>query len=187
MELTMKNEELSKTLRRLAVRLGMAILIVSAYLSFDGFDGSVNGGNPAYSLLGYAIGFVFAVTVSTLQFIFSTNIKGLNQTLKFAGLFSYVYSIYTNKLGASHLLGMDETMAWITASFCDIVAEPMIAWGMGEALVGDLIGNFSKIIFGSREETPKSEPRQESRFQQSDALSRLPKKRTDETNSFFRK
>lgn len=184
----MKNGELTIILRRWATRLGISILIISALLSFDGFDGSVSGVNPAYSLLGYVIGAVFAVTVSALQFIFSTNIKELNRTLVFAGLFSYVYSIYTNKLGASHLLGMNETMAWITAFLCDVVAEPLIAWGMGEALVGDFIGNLTKTIFGTRDEPvePKptyrqselrhqAAPERDNHFQQSDAFSRLPK------------
>ena len=140
--------ELSRIIHRVAIYLGVAILLISAFLSFDGFDGSVSGGNRAYSVVAAVIGIVFAITVSALQFIFSSDIKGLNATLKVAGLFSYAYSIYTNKLGASHLLGMTEEMSWVTAAFCDIVAEPMIAWGIGEALVGDFIGNVLKSAFG---------------------------------------
>jgi len=145
------NGELSRIVHRVAIYLGVAILLISAFLSYDGFDGSVSGGNNAYSIIALIIGVVFAITVSALQFIFSSDIRGLNTTLKVAGLFSYVYSIYTNKLGAAHLLGMTEEMSWVTAAFCDIVAEPMIAWGIGEALVGDFIGNIMKSAFGRKE------------------------------------
>jgi hypothetical protein len=143
--------ELSRIIHRAAIYLGVSILLISAFLSFDGFDGSVSGGNQAYTIVAAVIGIIFAITVSTLQFIFSSDIKGLNATLKVAGLFSYAYSIYTNKLGASHLLGMTDEMAWVVAAFCDIVAEPMIAWGIGEALVGDFIGNIMKSAFGRKE------------------------------------
>lgn len=138
------NSNLTYTLRRISIWLGIAILIISMYLSYDGFDGSVSGGNSAYTILGKIMGAVLALTVSALQFIYSSDARGLNKTLKVAGLLSYGYSIYTDQLGAVHLLGMSEEMAWVVAVFCDIVAEPMIAWGLGEALVGDFIGNFMK-------------------------------------------
>lgn len=160
--------QLTSLLRRFSIWIGLAILIISIYLSYDGFDGSVSGSNQ-YSTTAKVIGFVFAVAVCALQFIFSTDYRGLNKTLRFVGLFSYVYSIYTNKLGAVNLLGMAEEMAWATAIFADIVAEPLIAWGLGEAVVGDFIGNLSKSMFGTSQrngetngeahrETPRETP-----------------------------
>jgi len=94
------------------------------------------------------IGFVFAVVVTLIQFIFTNDYKKLNPTLVVIGVLSYVYSIYTNKLGAHNLLQMNDAMAWITAAFADVVAEPMIAWGLGESLVGDLLGNLWNVVGG---------------------------------------
>lgn len=138
--------QLTAFLRRLAIWLGLALLVISAYLSYDGFDGTVSGTNNYSKVAGKVIGIVFAITVSALQFIFSTDIRGLNKTLKFSGLLSYAYSIYTNKLGAQNLLGMDENMSWATALIADLVAEPLIAWGLGEALIGGFLDNITQMI-----------------------------------------
>jgi hypothetical protein len=153
----MKNGVLSKNLRKWSTLLGVLILLISVYLSFDGFDGTVNGANSEYSAVGVFIGVVFALAVTLMQFIFTSDYRGLNSTLKLIGVLSYAYSIYTNMLGAQNLLGMDSTMAWVTAAFADIVAEPMIAWGLGEALVGDLVGNLWKSV-GADDEKGNSRP-----------------------------
>ena len=142
----MKNGVLSKNLRKWSTLLGVCILLISVYLSFDGFDGTVNGANSEYSAIGVVIGVVFALAVTLMQFIFTSDYRGLNPTLKLIGVLSYAYSIYTNMLGAMNLLGMESMMAWVTAAFADIVAAPMIAWGVGEALVGDLVGNLWKSV-----------------------------------------
>lgn len=148
----MKDEgDLTRILKRTAIWVGILILAISIYLSFDGFDGKVSGSNSEYSAMGVAIGVVFAVAVTILQFIFTSAYKSLNATLKVIGLLSYAYSIYTNMLGAQNILGMDDLMAWTTAIFADIVAEPMIAWGLGEAMVGDLLGNIGKAVYGKNE------------------------------------
>ena len=149
----MRKSRLQTNVRKAAVAVGFSILFISMYLSFDGFDGSVSGVNSEYETLGVVIGLVFAVAVSLLQFIFTSDYKGLNPTLKFIGIMSYVYSIYTNMLGAQNLLGMDGAMAVITAAFADIAAEPMVSWGLGEALVGDLIGNLWKSVGSPDEES----------------------------------
>jgi hypothetical protein len=150
----MNGSKLARTIKRLAVTFGLLLLLISMYLSFDGFDGEVSGSNTGYSAIGILIGFVFAVTVTIIQFIFTNDYKKLNPTLVVIGVLSYVYSIYTNKLGAHNLLHMSDVMAWITAGFADIVAEPMIAWGLGESLVGDLLGNLWNVV-GGEEEKPR--------------------------------
>lgn len=148
----MRNEgDLTRILKRTSIWVGVLILLISIYLSFDGFDGKVNGSNADYTAMGVVIGIVFAVAVTILQFIFTSAYKSLNATLKVIGLLSYGYSIYTNMLGATNILGMDSLMAWTTAVFADIVAEPMIAWGLGEAMVGDLLGNIGKAVYGTKE------------------------------------
>ena len=142
----MRDSKLSRIIKKLALFVGISLLIVSIYLSYDGFDGSVNGNNTGYKDIGVVIGIVFALAVTVIQFIFANEYKQLNPTLIVVGILSYAYSIYTNKLGAQNILGMDGWMAWFTASMADIVAEPMISWGLGESLVGDLIGNLWKAV-----------------------------------------
>jgi hypothetical protein len=146
----------SYNLRRTATIVGSLLVVISIYLSFDGFDGKVGKG-VGYSLIGLAIGLTLAVAATTLQFIFTNTYKDLNATLKVFGLAVYAYSIYTNMLGAVNILKTTENMGWIIAVFIDVAAEPLISWGMGEALVGDLIGNGKKILWG---EPQKRQPSQ---------------------------
>lgn len=157
----MSNESsMERTLKNGAKFLGILILAISVYLSYDGFDQQVTGGNTAYSTLAKLIGLVIAITICVIQFIFSSRYEQLNTTLKGAGLVSYAYSIWTNYLGAKHLLGMDEMTAWATAFFMDIVPEPMIAWSLGDALKGDVLGNIGKWFTGYQ-------PRQSQQYQSS--------------------
>lgn len=148
-------------LRKIARLTGFAVLAISIYFSYDGFDQSVSGENPGYSGLAVLIGFTLAIVVSVMQFIFGTNFKDLNWTLRIAGIAAYVYSIYTNYLGVKHVLGADEFMAWASAFFMDIYPEPAIAWSLGESLTGDLFGNIGKILFGDdkpQKYVPKHKP-----------------------------
>lgn len=142
------NGGLTNRLKRFSLILGILFLITSIFLSYDGFDGTVNGRNSNYEIVAVTIGIILALGVSVLQFIFSSNVIELNWTLKIVGILSYAYSIYTNHLGAENLLSMDTNMSWIVALFLDVAAEPMIAWGMGESLIGDLFGNAGTIVFG---------------------------------------
>lgn len=161
------DSKLTRIIRKLALFFGIALLVISIYLSFDGFDGSVNGENGHYTELAVIIGVVFAITVTIIQFIFTSEYKSLNPTLIVVGLLSYAYSIYTNKLGAENILGMSGIMAWVTAVFSDIVAEPMISWGMGESLIGDLIGNVGKALVddGKNAKPKQNDHNQKSKYQ----------------------
>jgi hypothetical protein len=178
-----KEGDLSRLLHRGAVLFGSLLIIISIFLSFDGFDGSVSGGNGDYDFLASIIGIIFAVTVTVLQFIFASDYKGLNSTLKLIGILSYGYSIYTNVLGAENILHMDKTMAIITALFADVSSEPLLAWGLGEALIGDIVGNFGKIVLGEKRDGNFSKPNSSQRNQyssppknsNSDLFSKLPR------------
>lgn len=153
----MNNESsMERTLRNIAKFLGLLILAISVYLSYDGFDQKVTGGNTNYSQLAKLIGVVIALTICAIQFIFSSRYEQLNTTLKGVGLVSYVYSIWTNYLGAKHLLGMDDMTAWATAIFMDIVPEPMIAWSLGDAMKGDVLGNIGKWFTGYQPKTQQN-------------------------------
>lgn len=152
----------SHNLRQTAIYVGSAMVLISVYLSFDGFDGQVGDGN-SYSLIGIAIGSILAIGATTIQFVFTNTYTDLNPTMKFGGLMVYVYSIWTNKLGAVNILQTTENMGWVIAFFIDVFAEPLISWGMGEALVGDLIGNAKKMFWGApqkrnQKQTYQTEP-----------------------------
>jgi hypothetical protein len=145
-------------LKRIAFYTGLAVLAISIYFSYDGFDQNVSGENPSYSMLAKVIGITLAIVVSVVQFIFGTNYKDLNWTLRVAGVAAYVYSIYTNYLGVKHILGSDDLMAWASALFMDVYPEPAIAWAMGEALTGDLLGNVGKMMFGDNRRQDDRQP-----------------------------
>lgn len=175
----MNNESsMEHTLKNGAKLLGLLLLAISIYLSYDGFDQGVTGGNTSYSSLAKIIGLVIAVTMACIQFIFSSRYEQLNTTLKGAGLISYVYSIWTNYLGAKHLLQMDDGMAWATAFAMDIVPEPMIAWSLGDAMKGDVLGNLGKWFTGYQPKPQQNQPKQDQNTQpkplmNGDALERL--------------
>jgi hypothetical protein len=163
----MNNESsMEHTLKNGAKLLGLFLLAISIYLSYDGFDQGVTGGNDKYSNLAKLIGLVIAVSVGALQFIFSSRYEQLNTTLKGAGLISYAYSIWTNYMGAKHLLGMNDTTALATAFFMDIVPEPMIAWGLGDAMKGDVIGNLGKWFTNYQPKMQNNQPQQQGKHQQ---------------------
>lgn len=153
----MNDSSMERTLKNVAKLLGLFLLAISVYLSYDGFDQGVTGGNTTYSNLAKLIGVVLAVTISVIQFIFSSRYEQLNTTLKGVGVVAYVYSIWTNYLGAKHLLQMDDTTAVITALAMDIVPEPMIAWGLGDAMKGDMLGNIGKWVSGYQPKPQQSQ------------------------------
>lgn len=146
----MKNEgELTWRLKRTAIIVGTLLLLISVYMSFDGFDGKVGGGER-HAWLAVGIGLTLAAAVNILQFILASAPEKLNWTLRIVGYLSYAYSVYTNQLGARNILKADEGMAWVIAVFVDVVSEPLIAWGLGESLVGDLLGNLGKAVYGKK-------------------------------------
>ena len=140
-----EDSKLENVIRKLAIGVGLVILVASMYLSYDGFDQSVTGGNSAYSMLAKLIGIALAVTGTILEFIVTSRNDNLNSTLKWLGIGAYAYSIYTNFLGLQHLLQMDMGMAAIVAVVMDVTPEQMIAWGLGEAVMHDLFGNLGKF------------------------------------------
>lgn len=141
----MEDSKLENVLRKAAIALGGILLIASIYLSYDGFDQQVGGGNEGYSLIAVAIGYALALACTLLQFIVASKNENLNSTLRWLGISAYAYSIATNYLGLTNLLEMDKIMAGVAAAFMDIAPEQMIAWGLGEAVMHDLFGNLGKF------------------------------------------
>ena len=147
-----QKSDMIRVLKRISLITGFAVLAISIYFSYDGFDQSVSGANEGYTVLAMVIGLTLAIVVSVVEFIFGTAYAELNWTLRIAGLAAYVYSIYTNYLGIKHILGADDFMAIASALFMDIYPEPAIAWALGEALTGDLFGNAGKMVFGEKKQ-----------------------------------
>jgi len=148
--------DMVRILKRVSMVLGIVVVIGSIQFSYDGFDQNVNGMNPDYTTFALIIGYTLAIVFNLIEFIFGTNYKDLNWTLRGIGVFAYVYSIYTNYLGIKHLLGASEFMAWSLAMIMDVFPEPAIAWAMGDSLMGDLLGNLGKIAFGDSKKPPQS-------------------------------
>lgn len=144
-----------RVLKRIALLIGIASAIASIYFSWDGLDQTVTGGNPNYTEIASALGIFLAVVITLLQFVFNTDYENLSDTLKVMGGMSYIYSIYTNKLGTAHLFGFSDTVSWMIAIFMDVMPEALIAWSMGESMRGDFLGNLKKMIIGEDEEEKK--------------------------------
>jgi hypothetical protein len=150
----MEDSKLENVLRKAAIALGGIILVASIYLSYDGFDQQVgvpNEGiasavaNDGYTPVAVAIGYALAITCTLLQFMVASKNENLNSTIRWLGVGAYAYSIGTNFLGLTNLLDMKAVMASISAVFMDVAPEQMIAWGLGEAVMHDLFGNFGKF------------------------------------------
>lgn len=134
-------------LRRMAIVVGLFLLGLSAMWSQDGFNFDLAGDSGGTNVAIIA-GWGLAVSVTVVQFVFSTNYNKLNPSLITFGIIAYAYSIYTNKLGISHFQGgsANNIGAWILAFVMDGVPEPLIAWGLGESLSGDFIGNILTML-----------------------------------------
>lgn len=145
-------------LRKISVLVGLGLLIVSIMWSQDGFNFDLAGASQ-YGQIATIIGWFLALSVTVIQFVFSTSYKDLNASLKFFGILAYVYSIYTNYWGILHFQGwVDGEPAFnggaaILAFVMDGVPEPLIAWGLYESLKGDFIGNLLRVL-GSAPQSP---------------------------------
>lgn len=138
---------MNKFLKKIAFLIGLGILFVSIYWSQDGWNFDV-AGDSGYTTEALAIGWFLAISVSVLQFVFSSNLRELNMSLIVIGLIAYVYSIYTNKWGITHFQGAqpNEVWAWALGFLMDATAEPLIAWSLGVSRDGDFLGNIAKTI-----------------------------------------
>src|SRR5688572_19400104 len=136
----MNNEsDYEQTLKIITRYVGFGLLIISGFFSWDGFDQSVTGGNSAYTtILTNVIAIAMVVSISIIQFVLSTRYDKLNLTLKIIGFASYAYSIYTNYLGATHILGMSREIALAMAFALDVAPEPLISWSFGDSVKGDV-------------------------------------------------
>lgn len=148
---------MNNILRKLAIVIGLFLLSVSVFWSQDGFNFDLAGdsvGTDASLVVGWGL----AVSVSVIQFVFSTNYRELNASLIVFGVLAYVYSIYTNYQGILHFQGVlaNKVGAAILGIVMDGVPEPLIAWGLHESLSGDFVGNLVKVLFGTKPENQQN-------------------------------
>jgi hypothetical protein len=149
---------------------GIIVALISIYFSYDGLDQTVTGValNPDAGWMTVVIGLVMAVVITLLQFIFNSDFSRLSTTLKIIGILSYIYSIWTNKLGIAHIFGFSEVASWFVAIAFDVVPEALIAWAWDDDTNGDLIGNvfkgFSSLRRGSKRKSNKLEQKREPVF-----------------------
>ena len=141
---------MNNSLRKIAVMIGLFLLVVSMFWSQDGFNFDLAGDSGGTSL-AIVVGWGMAVSVTVVQFVFSTNYRELNPSLVLFGVIAYVYSIYTNYQGILHFQGESANQfgAAILGFVMDGVPEPLIAWGLRESLSGDWIGNLVRALSSS--------------------------------------
>jgi len=182
---------MDRTLRRLAIFIGFGLLFVSIFWSQDGFNFNL-AGVSGYGTMAMVVGWFMAISVTVIQFVFSTSYSELNASLKFFGILAYVYSIYTNYWGILAFQGISNgttDIQWgagLLALVMDGIPEPLIAWGLYESLTGDFIGNLIKTLTGEEErpQQRKSSPTQVRRVQtqhRPDPIQSLPKKNGNQT------
>lgn len=135
-------------LKRIAPWFGLLLAIISIYFSYDGLDQTVTGGNAQYTEIAKYIGWIMAVSVTLIQFIFNSDFNKLSATLKVVGIVSYAYSLYTNYLGLEHLFGFHGLAGLAISIFMDVTPEAIIAWALEEETQGDMLGNIGKWITG---------------------------------------
>ena len=155
---------MNNALRKISFVVGLGLLGVSMYWSQDGWNFNV-AGDSGYGDLAIAIGWFLALTVTVVQFVFSSNFRELNPSLILFGALAYAYSIYTNYQGILHFQGgaQSKVSAMILGIVMDGVPEPLIAWALGESLSGDFVGNLIKSFMspfnnnqGNRQNMPKN-------------------------------
>lgn len=137
-------------LRKISVVVGFGLLVVSMFWSQDGFNFDL-AGSSQYGMMAVIIGWFLALSVTVIQFVFSSGYKDLNASIIVFGVLAYAYSIYTNYWGILNFQGWVEgepfrVGAALLAFVMDGVPEPMIAWGLYESLRGDFIGNLMKAM-----------------------------------------
>lgn len=145
---------MNPVLRKIALIIGFGMLFVSMFWSQDGFNFDL-AGHSQYGDMAVFIGWFLALSVTVVQFVFSTSYKDLNASLKFFGILAYAYSIYTNYWGILNFQGWvqgEPAFQWggaVLAAVMDGVPEPLIAWGLYESMQGDFIGNLIKVLTSS--------------------------------------
>lgn len=139
---------MERYLKHFALVVGILLLVASMIFSYQGFAFNFQTAGGNWKVIFFIIGMTMTASVAVLQLVFNTDYSHLNLTLKIFGVLSYVYSIYTNYRGLSPFVGIDgdDVTTWIIAVFLDAVPEPLIAWSLGEALKGDLLGNIIKWV-----------------------------------------
>lgn len=131
----------------LAKFMGLAVLIVSMQFSQNGFG--FKDQNIFY------VGWVLAIAVTVVQFVFNSKVKNLNWTITVLGIMAYVYSIWTNIIGFykyqgkiltfETLLSFDAILPVFASAFMDIFPETILAWAFNVSSDGDLIGNIIAV------------------------------------------
>ena len=141
----------------LAIVSGVAIFLISAFNSKNGFVGSTEG-DWLLSLMGWA----FALAATSAEFMFTSDFKRLNWSLIFLGVCAYVYSIWTNILGLQAWRGTVihyDMVNVLGGIFMDVYPEAAIAWALGESKMGDMLGNLFRAA-QRKDELTDTGPRQ---------------------------
>jgi len=159
-----KEGNFTKGKKVFAIVTGLAIAVISAYNSKNGFVAGDSDG------LLTVMGWTFSAACMAAQFMFTSEFRKLNWTVIALGGFAYLYSIPTNYIGLQGWNGLATEHSFvnaIAAAFMDIYPEAAIAWALGESKLGDMIGNMVRTAqrkddltdTGPRRTQPRPEPR----------------------------
>ena len=168
-----------RALRAIAFLCGMVTLGLSIQWSAKG----VSVKNPDLIYVGVFLG----VLVTVVEFIWRKPGMESNKTMNTIGAIVYFYGIVTNSLGFLHAWGFEWgnfsqylkdpislVLAVLIGTMLEVIAEPMISWGLTGDSQADMFGNLSDLI-----NTPAA---QASRSQQQQYFQQKPNRQNQQGN-----
>lgn len=126
----MTEEKYQQMIRLLAIVTAVALWIISAIFSVDGFAFVV----PKYAWMGY----VLALVITSMELIFAEKGGAHTLTIVLASLGSYLYDIGTNVIGIYAAQGAGDLrqnpllilFPLLLGIFLAIVPEPLLLYGL---------------------------------------------------------
>lgn len=143
----MRNDKYVGFKRMVAFAAAIGLWGLSMFFSYKGFE------FESTEVLWFGI--VLAGVVTVVELVFNTKIRSLNPTLLVAGILCYIYGAYTNVTGFyilqhGNLEGFFSGTRWLIPVFAgllsEVLPEALLAWAIGAAGDGDLVGNVAELF-----------------------------------------
>lgn len=104
------------------------------------------------------IGWILAGVVTAVELVFNSRTQKLSLTLITVGILCYLYGVWTNVVGfwsyqnpgmTFPWLHSTAILSWFVGCILEILPEPLLMWGIGSELEGDLLGNLAGLWSGN--------------------------------------
>lgn len=134
---------------KMAVVAALVCWALSMFFSYQGFK--LDNSQLTF------VGWILAAVVTVVELVFNSPTKRLSLTLIAAGVLCYGYGVYTNVEGfwtiqhpnvAFQFFSQKSIMSWFVGTLLEILPEPLLMWGLGSFVEGDLLGNLLGLWSG---------------------------------------